>query len=139
MKILVIDDEKIVRDMIAKILVGKGHEVSEAPTFEQGVAMAKIEQPRLILADLRLREQSEIQTAPRLRELGKAAPGAAVIAVSGYGESSVVAAALEAGAEAFIPKNGEMIAKVLQACDRLGADKTLSLVKQAKLEETKNI
>jgi len=51
-KILVVDDEKDVRDLIAEMLSKNKFSVSAGSTAEEAVAMAKTNKPDLILLDI---------------------------------------------------------------------------------------
>jgi CheY-like chemotaxis protein len=53
-KILLVEDNEMNRDMLSRRLQRKGYEVSIAIDGEQGVAMARAEQPDLILMDMSL-------------------------------------------------------------------------------------
>lgn len=53
-KILLVEDNEMNRDMLSRRLQRKGYEVLIATDGEQGVAMARAEQPDLILMDMSL-------------------------------------------------------------------------------------
>lgn len=53
-KILLVEDNEMNRDMLSRRLQRKGYEVLIATDGEQGVAMARTEQPDLILMDMSL-------------------------------------------------------------------------------------
>ena len=54
-KVLIIDDDKDLRYSLRRALAGQGHNVLEADSGESGVALAKREQPDVILLDNRIR------------------------------------------------------------------------------------
>lgn len=53
-KILLVEDNEMNRDMLSRRLQRKGYEIVIATDGEQGVAMARSEQPDLILMDMSL-------------------------------------------------------------------------------------
>jgi len=53
-KILLVEDNEMNRDMLSRRLQRKGYEVLIATDGEQGVSMARAEQPDLILMDMSL-------------------------------------------------------------------------------------
>ena len=54
MKILLVEDNEMNRDMLSRRLIRKGHEVVMAFDGEQGVTMARDEAPDIILMDMSL-------------------------------------------------------------------------------------
>jgi two-component system, chemotaxis family, chemotaxis protein CheY len=81
-KILVIDDDAIVRLTIVQILEYAGHQVVIAEDGRRGMAAFLSEQPDLVITDIIMPEQEGIQT---ITEMRKARPDAKIIAVSGGG------------------------------------------------------
>jgi CheY-like chemotaxis protein len=53
-KILVVEDDEDIRDLVRLLLESGGHELHEAKSGEEGVAQAKAVRPDLILMDLSL-------------------------------------------------------------------------------------
>jgi len=51
-KVLIVDDEKDVVDLVKYLLVKEGHSVIEAFDGNEGLALAKSEQPELIVLDI---------------------------------------------------------------------------------------
>jgi two-component system, chemotaxis family, chemotaxis protein CheY len=81
-KILVIDDDVIVRETIAQILEERGHQVLSAEDGKRGVAAFRTGRPDLVITDIIMPEQEGIQTITEIRRL---APQAKIIAISGGG------------------------------------------------------
>jgi len=81
-KILVIDDDVIVRETIAQILEDRGHRVLSAEDGKRGVAAFRAERPDLVVTDIIMPEQEGIETITEIRAL---APQARIIAISGGG------------------------------------------------------
>jgi two-component system cell cycle response regulator DivK len=53
-KILLVEDNEMNRDMLSRRLVKRGYEVLVAADGREGIARARAEQPRLILMDMSL-------------------------------------------------------------------------------------
>ena len=53
-RILLVEDNEMNRDMLSRRLAKRGHEVSMAVDGAQGVAMARVDKPDLILMDMSL-------------------------------------------------------------------------------------
>src|ERR1700720_2123972 len=79
-KILVIDDDPIVRMSIVYLLEEAGHLVLWAVDGLQGIAIFRGWQPDLVITDIIMPEQEGIQT---IEEILKAKPDAKIIAISG--------------------------------------------------------
>ena len=54
MLILVIEDERRIREGIVQMLAGDGYDVLEAESVEQGIAMIEAEEPPVVLSDINL-------------------------------------------------------------------------------------
>jgi DNA-binding NtrC family response regulator len=81
-KILVIDDDVIVRETIVQILEDGGHQVVSAEDGKRGMTAFRAERPDLIITDIIMPEQEGIQT---ITEIRGAQPNAKIIAISGGG------------------------------------------------------
>jgi len=81
-KILVIDDDAQIRDMISLILELEGHCVVTAENGVTGVARHCAELPDLVITDMIMPEQGGAETIIKIRQ---ATPDARIIAVSGGG------------------------------------------------------
>jgi two-component system NtrC family response regulator len=63
--VLVIDDEKNIRALLAKVLSQDQVEVYSAGTGAEGMQMADEHEPDLVLLDLRLPDTSGLEVLPR--------------------------------------------------------------------------
>lgn len=78
-KILVIDDEYLVRYTLARILRRQGYEVATAADGERGIEVFRSAAPDLVLADMVLPEPGSGATIQRLR---REHPAAKIIAIA---------------------------------------------------------
>ena len=100
-KILVVDDEKLVRWAIARKCVEYGYESVEAETAEQALHAVQSESPDAILLDVHLPDQSGIAVLERLKHGAEMPP---VIMMTADPQLEEVKAALRLGAYDFISK-----------------------------------
>ena len=84
-KLLIIEDNRHLREILASILHTSGYVIMEAATGLQGIETALAEQPSLILLDLDLPDISGIETARILKQnpVTTAIPIVACSAMSG--------------------------------------------------------
>jgi CheY-like chemotaxis protein len=80
-KILLIEDDEILRPVLASLLRHAGYGVIEAVDGKQGLELARSAQPELVITDLVMPQREGIETIRALRGEGNALP--AIIAISG--------------------------------------------------------
>jgi len=81
-RILVIDDEDIVRHMLRTVLELQGYEVIEAKHGKEALQLQQISPPELVITDILMPENDGIEVILALR---RQAPKLKVIAMSGGG------------------------------------------------------
>jgi two-component system, NtrC family, response regulator AtoC len=100
-KILVIDDERLVRWSLRQKCEEWGYQVLEAPAGEPGLRLAQHESPDLVLLDVRMPDLNGIQV---LEQLKKSPDAPAVIMITADPQLDDVKSALKLGAYDFIGK-----------------------------------
>ncbi|MDZ8030477.1 sigma-54 dependent transcriptional regulator [Nostoc sp. DedSLP04] len=104
-KILIIDDEKALRQAMAQILKDEGHDVVEAGDGEQGLKMIQQDitsRPDLVFLDLKM---PKIQGNAVLKALGsKTLFEVPVIVMTAYGTSRTAIEAMQLGAYDYLTK-----------------------------------
>jgi len=100
-KVLVVDDEKLIRWSLSQMLADVGHEVIEAEDGLTALDLVAEESPDVVLLDLRL---PGLDGMAVLREIRDKFPGCAVVIISAYGTPEVRTEALELGAVEFVRK-----------------------------------
>jgi signal transduction histidine kinase len=101
-RVLVIEDNDDGREMLVTALQLFGHDASGASTGGEGLRMALQLAPDVVLVDIGLPDIEGYEVARALR--GKLAPGARLIAVTGYGRSADRARSEQAGFHAHLLK-----------------------------------
>ncbi|MEH1828605.1 MAG: sigma-54 dependent transcriptional regulator [Nostoc sp.] len=102
-KILVIDDEKALRQAIAQILHSEGHEVLEAADGEQGLKLLQNPETHLDLVFLDLK-MPKTQGMTVLKQLEQKRFELPVIVMTAYGTSRTAIEAMQLGAYDYLTK-----------------------------------
>ena len=114
-KILIIEDDKFLRELITRQLVNEGYQPIEATNGEEGVRTAKSEKPDLILLDLILPGIDGFEALARIRKDQETA-NLPVIILSNLGQKEDIERGLKLGATDYLIKAhfspGEIIEKI---------------------------
>ncbi len=102
-KILIVDDSRLNRILLKKLLVEAGYEVLEAGDGRQGRELASSEQPHLILLDIQMPVEDGFEALGKLKVDSHTAQ-IPVIFLSGLSDVSSKVLGLESGAVDFITK-----------------------------------
>jgi len=100
-RVLVIDDEAIVRDSIVAYLEDSGFDVLEADNGPAGVACFHTHQPDIVLCDLRMPNMDGLEVLGKINQIS---PNTPFIVVSGAGVMADVVEALRLGASDYLIK-----------------------------------
>ena len=116
--ILIIEDDKFLRELIAQKLIKEGFEISEAVDGEEGIKKVKEEKPDLVLLDLILPGIDGFEVLSRMRE-ESTLTSIPVIILSNLGQKEDVEKGLKLGAVDYLIKAhftpGEIIDKIRAA------------------------
>ena len=102
-KLLIIDDERGIRNTLREILADEGHEVEVAENGKQGLEMAQTKAFDLIFSDIKMPEMDGIEVLKALKE-GDEAVETPVVMISGHGDVETAVQALKLGAYDFLLK-----------------------------------
>ena len=102
-KILVIDDEAVMRDGCCRILDNEGCEVLTASNGEEGLAAIKADPQgfEVVLLDLKMPGMGGMEVLDQAREIN---PALLIVVVTGYATVDTAVEAMKKGAYDFIPK-----------------------------------
>lgn len=100
-KILIVDDEKAMRQAMTRILQAEGYEVIEAGDGERGLKLIQEDEPELVFLDLKMPKTQGISV---LKSLGKTLFELPVIVMTAYGTSRTAIEAMQLGAYDYITK-----------------------------------
>jgi two-component system, chemotaxis family, CheB/CheR fusion protein len=112
-RVLMIDDDQDSRDVLAMSLEIDGHRVFAAGSGREGLEIALVERPTLVIIDIGLPDIDGYEVARRLRQVLKSE--VTLVAFSGYGAAEDRRRSLEAGFDAHVvkPATGESILALL--------------------------
>ena len=117
-KILIVEDDKFLRELIARKLTAENYQISEAIDGEEGLKKIKEEKPDLVLLDLILPGIDGFEVLSRIKEDPSLA-SIPVIILSNLGQREDVERGMKLGAVDYLVKAhftpNEIIEKVKQA------------------------
>lgn len=120
-RVLIVDDDPIVRDVLRRYLARDGFEVAEACDGAAALAAFDSSRPDLVLLDLMLPKIDGLEVFRRLRSRGEAAP---VIMLTARGQETDRIVGLESGADDYVSKPfspREVVARVRAVLRRVAA------------------
>jgi CheY-like chemotaxis protein len=116
-RVLIVEDNKMNRDMLSRRLARRGYEIVVAADGVQGIEAARSQRPDLILMDLSLPEMDG-WTAMRILKSEAATRDIPVVALTAHAMESDRQQALLAGCDAYDTKPVE-IARLIEIMSRL--------------------
>lgn len=106
LRILVADDEEMVRDLLERFLVSRGYQVTLAEDGRAALEAFRKTPFDLVLSDVRMPSMDGLQLLHALKEINPRVP---VVLISGHGDVETVVHALKSGAENFLGKPLKML------------------------------
>ena len=104
-RILIVDDNDDIRNLIVLTLKSAQYEVISAPNGDDALSLIKGEEPDLILLDVMMPNMSGIEVLAQIRSSKKKKiNGALVMMISAKSQVADIDVALEAGADDYIVK-----------------------------------
>lgn len=132
-KLLIVEDDLVIRGIYRRVLQGIVSKIILAKNGEEGYEMFRLENPDLILSDIKMPVMNGLDMITKIREESKTVR---ILIMSAYGESRYFINAIESGVKGFLTKpiKNEDLEKIVseQANDIL-------LEKNLKEEEKKRI
>ncbi len=114
-KILVIEDDKFLRELISQKLIKEGYDIAEAVDGEKGVESVKEEKPDLVLLDLILPGIDGFEVLSKIKS-DPASAQIPIIILSNLGQKDDIERGLKMGAADYLIKAhftpGEIIDKI---------------------------
>ncbi len=111
-KLLIIDDERGIRNTLKEILADEGYEVETAENGKQGLEMAQAKAYDLIFSDIKMPEMDGLEVLKELKEPTPSLPEGKemesaetpVVMITGHGDVETAVQALKMGAYDFLLK-----------------------------------
>ncbi len=101
--ILIVDDERDIRELVSDILQDEGYATRLAGNSDDAMAAIAAEQPALLILDIWLKD-SRMDGIDILKTVKRDYPDVPVVIISGHGNIEIAVAAIKQGAYDFIEK-----------------------------------
>jgi len=132
-RILIVDDDASVRDVISVLLQEEGYECRTAAGAEEALDIASQEAPPLVISDMKMPGRDGIWLLEAFRERH---PETAVVMLTGYGDTEAAVDCLRRGAVDYLLKPPKLT-DLIRAIERALAKRRIELARkryQKKLE-----
>ena len=119
-KLLVIDDDSAVTDLLSLLLKSNGFEVAATNNSTEGLSMIGDISPDVVILDLMMPEMDGWQICKAVREFSQVP----IIILSALNDPSMIASVLDAGADDYLTKptpSRVLIAHVNRLVNRTGS------------------
>jgi two-component system response regulator RegA len=101
LSLLLVDDEQVFVERLARAFRERGYEVRTANDYDAAMALARAESPELAVVDLRMPGRSGLEL---VRDLKATDPATSVLVLTGYGSIATAVEAIRLGAKDYLPK-----------------------------------
>jgi len=104
-KILVVEDDRAVRNVLQSYLTARGFAVEVAGSCQEGRDVFSRQRPDLAVIDYQLPDGTALNLLPQLRS---ADPSLAIVILTGFGSIELAVRAIKEGADQFLTKPVEL-------------------------------
>ena len=112
--ILIVDDDEILRQRLARAFRERHYDVRCAAHFEEAMLLAEDDSPELAVVDLRMPGRSGLELVAALVKLD---PATKIVVLTGYGSIATAVEAIRLGATYYLPKPAD-VDDILTAFER---------------------
>ena len=128
-KILVIDDERAIRNSLKDILSYENHTVEDASDGLAGLELIKLNKYDLVLSDIKMPGLDGLELLQKLEDIE---PHPTVVMISGHGNIETAVESIKRGAFDFIPKPLDLNRLLVTVRNALDKEKLVSETKTLK-------
>lgn len=135
MKIMIVDDDPLQRQLLMGFLENRGYNTLTAADSEQALALFQREHIHLVLLDYRM---PGLSGDAALREMKAINPMVRCIIITAYGDVNTAVAALKLGADEFLEKPVDLPAlleKIEQMENQIAVEKDVQVVEETMAQE----
>lgn len=100
-RILVVDDDRVLRERLARAFRDRGYEVDTAGDAEEALAVVASSEPTRAVVDLRMPGRSGLEL---VRDLHARLPETKIVVLTGYGSIASAVEAMKLGATNYLSK-----------------------------------
>ncbi|HXV68858.1 MAG TPA: response regulator [Nitrospira sp.] len=104
-KVLVVDDEESIRNLVKAVLTREGREVLLSSRGQDAIEMFRRERPDITILDIAMPDLNGIEVLRRIRAVDQ---GATVMVFTGFSTETSVRQARELGVTEFIEKGSSL-------------------------------
>ena len=104
-RVLIIEDESVIRLAIRRYLLNAGFELFEADSQRSALLQMRKERPDAVICDYKLPDTNALDLLPHLRSIN---PSVAVVILTAHASVDLAVAAIQAGADHFLTKPIEL-------------------------------
>jgi two-component system response regulator RegA len=116
--LLLVDDDEVLRERLARALRERGFEVTTAPGGAEAIALARRDAPEYAVVDLRMPGPSGTEVLEALRAID---PATRVLMLTGYGSIATAVDATRRGAIGYLSKPADADEIVAELLGRSGS------------------
>jgi putative nucleotidyltransferase with HDIG domain len=117
-RILIVDDDAVVRDAIGMVLSEEGYDCRSSTGAEAALEVARQTDPHLVISDMKMPDKDGLWLLDRLR---RERPDTAVVMLTAYGDTEAAVECLRRGATDYLlkpPKSTELLRAIERALSR---------------------
>src|SRR5512147_2766457 len=117
-RVLIVDDDAVVREAIGMVLSEEGYECQATSGAEAALDAAKVLDPHLVISDMKMPGRDGLWLLDRLR---RERPDTAVVMLTAYGDTEAAVECLRRGATDYLlkpPKATELLRAIERALSR---------------------
>lgn len=99
--LLLVDDDRILRERLARAFRERGYDVRTAGDYDEAMALARGDSPEMAVVDLRMPGRSGLEL---VRDLKGVDPATRIVVLTGYGSIATAIEAMRIGATYYVNK-----------------------------------
>jgi two-component system response regulator RegA len=117
--ILLVDDDQVFLERLARAFRDRGYDARTAMDHESALALARAESPELAVVDLRMPGRSGVEV---VRDLKSVDPSTKILVLTGYGSIATAVEAIRLGAVDYVTKPAD-VDDILAVLNRAADDR----------------